>query len=325
MGFREEEVGIPQANEILVETLYTGISHGTEMLVYRGEVAPGLELDPSLKTFKGCFGFPIKYGYSNVGRIIELGSRVSGLRKGDIVFAHNPHETIYTISENQAMKLPEAVLPSWGIFIASVETAINCVWDANIHLGESVVIFGQGIIGLLITQLMRISGAGRIFTVDKLEKRRNISQKLGADFAFDPNKANLPSVITELTDGIGADVIIEASGSPDALDSALKLAAFQGTVVVVSWYGTKPVTLNLGEDFHRERVKIKSSQVSFVDPSLTPRWNIGRRMALALKILPQLNLKELISHIYPFEEAPSAYDKIDKNPEEVLQVILRYV
>jgi threonine dehydrogenase-like Zn-dependent dehydrogenase len=148
---------------------------------------------------------------------------------------------------------------------------------------------------------------------------------LGADVAFDPMADDVPQAIRENTEGRGADVIVEASGSPEALNEAIKVVAFQGTVVVVSWYGIKPVALSLGEEFHRNRIRIKSSQVSYIDPALTPRWSAKRRMSLALKLLPQLNLEGLISHIYPFEEAPKAYEKIDKNPEEVLQVILKYV
>jgi 2-desacetyl-2-hydroxyethyl bacteriochlorophyllide A dehydrogenase len=327
VGFREEEVNISRDDEILVETLYSGISHGTERLIYRGEVAEGLQLDSSVKTLKGRFPFPVKYGYSNVGKVVETGEKVSRLQKGDIIFAFNPHETKYVISENEAVKLPADTSPLHGVFIASVETAINVVLDSDIKLGESVVIFGQGTVGLFITQLMRKSGADKVFTVDKIQKRRDISLKLGADFSFDPDRDDLPAAIMELTDGIGADVIIEASGSPSALNNAIKLTAFQGLIVVVSWYGTKPVTLNLGAEFHRKRIRIKSSQVSFIDPALTPRWNTKRRMALALKLLPQLNLDDLlaISRIYHFEEAEEAYELIDKNPEEVLQVILSYV
>lgn len=327
IGFREEELDTPKENELLVETLYSGISHGTERLIYRGEVAEGLQLDSSVKTFKGHFPFPVKYGYSNIGKVVETGENVSGLQKGDVIFAFNPHETKYVISEKEAVKLPLDTAPLHGVFIASVETAINAVLDSGIKLGESVVIFGQGIVGLFILQLVRKSGANKIFTVDKIEKRRDISLKLGADFSFDPERNNLSAVIMELTDGIGADVIIEASGSPSALNNAIKLAAFQGQVIVVSWYGTKPVTLNLGAEFHRKRLKIKSSQVSFIDPALTPRWSTKRRMALALKLLPQLNLDELLalSRIYHFEEAAEAYELIDKKPEKALQVVFSYV
>jgi len=132
-------------------------------------------------------------------------------------------------------------------------------------------------------------------------------------------------VIRQHTGGIGADVTIEASGSPDALDDAIKTSAFQGTVVVVSWYGTKPVTLSLGEEFHRNRIRIKSSQVSHLDPALTPRWSIERRRNLALQLLSELCLTDLISHVYHFTEAQQAYEEIDRHPEEVLQVILKYV
>lgn len=327
VGFREEEVNISRGDEILVETLYSGISHGTERLIYRGEVADGLQLDSSVKTIKGRFPFPVKYGYSNVGKVVETGEKVSALQKGDVIFAFNPHETKYVISEKEAVKLPVVITPLHGVFIASLETAINVILDSGIKLGESVVIFGQGTVGLFIMQLVRKSGADKIFTVDKIEKRRDISLMLGADFSFEPDRDDLPVAIMELTDGIGADVIIEASGSPSALNSAIKVAAFQGQVIVVSWYGTKPVTLNLGDEFHRKRIRIKSSQVSFIDPVLTPRWSIKRRMALALKLLPKLNPDEIIalSRIYPFEEAEEAYEMLDKKPEEALQVILSYV
>ncbi len=327
VGFREEELDTPKENEILVETLYSGISHGTERLIYRGEVAEGLQLDSSIKTVKGRFPFPVKYGYSNVGKVVEPGEKVSELQKGDVIFAFNPHETKYVISEKDGVKLPADTSPLHAVFIASIETAINVVLDSGIKLGESVVIFGQGTVGLFITQLMMKSGADKVFTVDKIEKRRDISLKFGADFSFDPDIDDLPAAIMELTDGIGADVIIEASGSPSALNNAIKLAAFQGQVVVVSWYGTKPVTLDLGAEFHRKRIRIKSSQVSFIDPALTPRWNTRRRMALVLKLLPQLNLDELlsVSRVYRFEDAEEAYELIDKKPEEALQVILSYV
>jgi 2-desacetyl-2-hydroxyethyl bacteriochlorophyllide A dehydrogenase len=228
IGFREEELGTPKENEILVETLYSGISHGTEHLIYRGEVAEGLQLDSSVKTIKGHFPFPVKYGYSNVGKVVETGKKVSGLQKGDIIFAFNPHETKYVISEKEAVKLSADTSPLHGVFIASVETAVNVVLDSGIKLGESVVIFGQGTVGLFITQLVRKSGADKIFTVDKIEKRRDVSLKSGADFSFDSDINDLPAAIMELTDGIGADVIIEASGSPSALNNAIELAAFQG-------------------------------------------------------------------------------------------------
>jgi 2-desacetyl-2-hydroxyethyl bacteriochlorophyllide A dehydrogenase len=322
--FREEEVEPPRGDEILVQALYSGISHGTEMLVYRGDVPRDLELDASLTTIKGSFRFPVKYGYSSVGKVVELGSIASRLCRGDVVFVHHPHQTSYVVPENMAVKLPQDSSPMLGVFVANLETALNCILDSDVRLGESVAIFGQGVIGLLVTQLAKKCGADKVFTVDRIERRREVSRKLGADFSFgldnDPAQA-----IKELTDGTGVDVVIEASGSPEALDYAIKSAAFEGLVVVVSWYGTKPATLHLGEQFHRERIKIKSSQVSHVNAALAPRWSVKRRTDMVIKLLPQLNLDELISDVVPFEEAQAAYEKIDKAPEETLQVVLSYV
>ena len=322
--FREEEVEPPRGDEILVQALYSGISHGTEMLVYRGEVPRDLELDAFLTTIKGSFRFPVKYGYSSVGKVVELGSIASRLCRGDVVFVHHPHQTSYVVPENMAVKLPQDSSPMLGVFVANLETALNCILDSDVRLGESVAIFGQGVIGLLVTQLAKKCGADKVFTVDRIERRREVSRKLGADFSFgldnDPAQA-----IKELTDGTGVDVVIEASGSPEALDYAIKSAAFEGLVVVVSWYGTKPATLHLGEQFHRERIKIKSSQVSHVNAALAPRWSVKRRTDMVIKLLPQLNLDELISDVVPFEEAQAAYEKIDKAPEETLQVVLSYV
>jgi len=123
VGFREEELDTTRGNEILVETLYSGISHGTERLIYRGEVAEGLQLNSLIKTIKGQFPFPVKYGYSNVGKVVDTGEKVSGLQKGDVIFAFNPHETKYVIPEKEAVKLPADISPLHGVFIPGVETA----------------------------------------------------------------------------------------------------------------------------------------------------------------------------------------------------------
>ena len=119
-------------------------------------------------------------------------------------------------------------------------------------------------------------------------------------------------------------MVLEVSGAPEALDTALKTIAYQSTVTIASWYGVKPVSLHLGEEFHRNRITLRSSQVSNIDPALMPRWDIPRRKELALSLLPGLKLKELITHRYPFAEAALAFETIDKHPEEVIQVILKY-
>jgi len=322
---REEEVEAPKGDEVLVEARYSGISHGTEMLVYRGEVPQDLELDSSLKTMKGSFRFPIKYGYSSVGKVVQLGPEASRLSLDDMVFVHHPHQTHYVVSEDVAVKLPQGVPPILGVFAANLETAFNCLLDAGIRPGDSVAVFGQGVIGLLVTQLMKRYGADRVFAIDGIGRRRAVSEELGSDVTIDPHRHDPARTIRELTGGAGVDVVVEASGAPEALDSAIGSAAFEGLVVVLSWYGIKPVTLHLGKEFHRQRVTIRSSQVSHLNPALGPRWSTKRRMDTVLRLLSQLRLEELISDIIPFEQAPGAFEKIDGKPEEVLQVVLSYV
>lgn len=294
------------------------------MMVYRGEAPADLSLDATLPTLQGSFSFPVKYGYASVGRVVDLGSDVSGLALNDLVFAFNPHETCYTIPATVAVKLPRELDPRIGIFAANVETALNALLDAAPRLGERVVIIGQGVVGLLITQLVRRAGASVVIASDLYEKRRALSRAVGADVAVDPAAENLAERVSDLTGGTGADVVIEASGQTRALDDAITVAAQEARVVVVSWYGTKPAELSLGGDFHRKRLTLKSSQVSSLDPSLSPRWTIPRRRDLAVRYLGELLLNELISHVLPFESAAEAYRMIDEQPGEVIQVALDY-
>ncbi|HYV07303.1 MAG TPA: zinc-binding alcohol dehydrogenase, partial [Blastocatellia bacterium] len=311
---RTENARMPAAREVRVEALYSGISHGSEMMVYRGEVPPELELDSSLATLQGSFNFPVKYGYANVGRVLDIGADVGDLTEGQLVFAFNPHETCYTVPASVLIKLPPEIDPRLGVFAANVETAMNAVLDAAPRLGERVVVVGQGVVGLLITQLMRKAGASLIITTDLYENRRRLSLLAGADLSIDPASKSLGEHVAAMTDGMGADIVIEASGQPAALDAAVKVTAAEGRVVVVSWYGTKRADLNLGSDFHRKRLTLKSSQVSNLDPSLTPRWTIRRRRNLAVGYLRELMLDEMISHVLSFNQAAEAYRLIDHQP-----------
>ena len=149
----------PAAGEVRVEALFSGISHGTEMLVYRGECPRALSLDAALPTLQGDFSFPIKYGYASVGRIVDAGDDVGDLAGGDLVFAFNPHETCYTVPVSAVIKLPRDLDPRIGVVTANLETAVNALLDAAPRLGERVVVTGQGVVGLLIAQLARRAGA----------------------------------------------------------------------------------------------------------------------------------------------------------------------
>jgi 2-desacetyl-2-hydroxyethyl bacteriochlorophyllide A dehydrogenase len=310
---RDEELGALAPDHVRVRAVASAISHGTEMLVFRGQIPAGLELD--LPTLKGSFGFPIKYGYAAVGEVIQVGSGVTKRQVGETVFALHPHQTEFDLPETLAIALPRNVDPLQGVFLANLETAINVVLDAAPRLGERVILFGQGVVGLLVTQLLKNCGISELLVVDPLEHRRKLAVRLGADAALETGEAIIRRDF---------DVAIEASGSPAALDQALASVAFGATVVVSSWYGTKPVQVQLGGPFHRRRLRIVSSQVGNIEAALQPRWSRERRMALACELIGELQLEPLISHCLPFERAADAYRLVDEHPEETVQVILTY-
>jgi 2-desacetyl-2-hydroxyethyl bacteriochlorophyllide A dehydrogenase len=315
---RTEQLAATGPDEVRVHAILSAISHGTELLVYRGEVQADLPLD--LPTLAGGYGFPLKYGYASVGRVVALGKDVPGLREGDLVFALHPHQDEYVISGSLVRRLPDGTTPEQGVFLANLETAINVVLDARPRLGELVAVFGQGVVGLLVTQLLRRSGA-RVVAVEPSAVRRSFAERCGAEAAVAPGDER---VIGTLSGGRGADIAIEASGSPAALQRAIDGVAPEGTVVVCSWYGAKPVPLDLGGRFHRGRVRVISSQVGRIDPSLAPRWDRERRLALAIELLGTLTLAELITHRFAFTRAAEAYARLDTDAGTTVQTVLVY-
>jgi 2-desacetyl-2-hydroxyethyl bacteriochlorophyllide A dehydrogenase len=319
---RQEPVAAVGPDDVRVRTLVSGVSAGSELLVYRGD-APS-DLRPDLPTVSGDFGFPIKFAYASVGRVIEVGSRVAELAVDDLVFVHHPHQTEYVVPADFPIRLPEGLPPDVGVFAANLETAVTVVLDAHPRLGEAVLVTGQGIVGLLITMLVRRAGATPIMTADLYERRRAASAAAGAHHALGVD-VDLVGAVLELTDRRGVDVAVEVSGSPDALQACIDAAAFAGTVVVASWYGTRDVSLSLGGGFHRRRLRVVSSQVSTLDPVLAPRWDRTRRTALVSALLSELPLLDLITHRFPLDQAAAAYELLDGNPGECLQVVLDYV
>jgi 2-desacetyl-2-hydroxyethyl bacteriochlorophyllide A dehydrogenase len=314
---RPERVPPPGPGEVRIKTIASAISHGTEMLVYRGEVPADLPLD--LPTLAGDFSFPIKYGYATVGRVLDTGAE--SFSAGDLVFVHHPHQDTFAVPAELPVRLPDGLDPTPGLFLANLETALNVVHDAPLRLGETALVFGQGVVGLLVTQLLKLAGADRVLAVDPIERRRDLALEVGADEAFKPGES-LRERTLEATAGRGADLAVEVSSSGAALQGAIDAVATEGTVIVASWYGTKPVTLSLGGHFHRGRVRLRSSQVGRINPELGARWDRARRTEAALGLLHRLRLEELVSHRVPFEEAQGAYRLVDEHPEETVQVVL---
>lgn len=318
---RPESVDRPARGEVVVEAIASAISHGTEMLVYRGQAPPSVELD--LPSLAGRFAYPMKYGYACVGRVTAVGRDRPSVQSGDLVFAFHPHQTRFRIADDLIVRLPSDTDPVQATLLANLETAVNVMLDTPIQLGDAVVVLGAGTVGLLILALAHRRGAGQVVAVDPIASRRARAARLGASVALEPT-ADLGQVVRRLTDERGADVVIEASGNPAALPLAIECAGLQGTVVVSSWYGTKPVVLDLGSRFHRLRLRIVSSQVSTIDPSLQARWDRRRRLDEAVRLLAELPIEQLISHRIPFNRASEAFALIDRQPEQVSQVVLLY-
>ena len=317
---RDEPLEAVGQSSILVRAESSAISHGTELLVYRGLVPPETTLD--LPTLAGSFDFPIKYGYASVGMVEEVGGEVQDVLPGDRVFCLHPHQTAYVVPADLAWRLPDNLGPERGVFAANVETALNVLLDTPVRLGERVLVFGQGTVGLLIGLLARRNGAGRIVVVEPFERRRTLALILGADAALDPAAAT-PDAISEVLGG-RPDLVYEASGSPAALQAAIEAVADEGTVTVCSWYGTRTVPLMMGGRFHRGRIHLRSSQVGRIAPELGSRWEYARRRAAVLALLTELPVDRLISHRFAFEDAPKAFTLLTEHPEETVQAVLTY-
>jgi 2-desacetyl-2-hydroxyethyl bacteriochlorophyllide A dehydrogenase len=305
--------------DVRVRALASALSHGTEMLVYRGEAPRDLALD--LPTLDGSYAFPIKFGYASAGRVVAVGADAGDVHVGDTVFVHHPHQDEYVVPASSVVRLPVGLAPERAVFFANTETAVNILLDAHPRAGDVVAVFGQGVVGLLATQLLRRAGAV-VVAVEPVSRRRELALRLGAQVAVAPDDA--ASAIRELTRGRGADLAIEVSGNSAALQRAIDVVAFQATIVVASWYGTKPVSLDLGGRFHRARLRLVSSQVGAVDPALAPRWDRARWTAYATSLLAELELAPLISHRFPYTRASEAYALVDGHPDDVVQVLLTY-
>jgi threonine dehydrogenase-like Zn-dependent dehydrogenase len=194
-------------------------------------------------------------------------------------------------------------------------------------LGEKVVVWGQGIVGLLTTSILAQFPLKSLVTLDLFRLRRQMSQKLGAQNSFDPDcPESLPEIesLFQNENSSGADLIFETSGNPEALNKAIEIAGFDGRIIVGSWYGTKEVKLNLGEGFHRNRVQLVSSQVSTVAPYLQGRWNKSRRFETVWNMIEKAKPSQFVTQIFPVSRAAEAYRLLDENPGDIIQVIFSY-
>ncbi len=303
-----ESVPQPGPGEVTVRTLFSGISRGTESLVFEGRV-PESEWQRMRAPFQeGSFPGPVKYGYVSVG-VVEAGEPSL---VGRDVFCLYPHQDRYVVPSGAVTPLPPGLPAARAVLGANMETAINGVWDAAPGVGDRITVVGAGVVGALVAWLCAAIPGTRVCLVDVAPGRAELADALGLDFC--------------LTDRAPADndLVVHASGNPAGLRLSLALAADEARVVEMSWYGDREASLPLGEAFHSRRLRLVASQVGRLPVERTPRWDVRRRLALALDLLRDPCLDALISGESDFHELPALMPRLAAASGDVLCHRIRY-
>jgi threonine dehydrogenase-like Zn-dependent dehydrogenase len=304
---RSAQVPARAPGEVLVRALWSGVSRGTERLVSQGQVPEGEWARMRCLRQEGDFPFPVKYGYSLVGRV-EAGSDDLA---GRAIFALNPHQTLAVLSGQDVLPLPDGLPPRRAVLAANMETALNAMWDAEVGPGDRVAVVGGGVVGCLVAYLAaRIPGCA-VTLVDVNPDREKQAQALGAGFA-------VPSAAPR-----DCDVVFHTSASEAGFATALSCAGLEATLCEMSWYGDRRISVGLGEAFHSRRIRLISSQVSMLPAVRRARWTHRRRLALALTLLTDDRLDVLLTHEIAFDDLPRSLPALFTDPS-VLAIIVHY-
>lgn len=298
---------VPGPDDVVVKALWSGVSRGTEALVYRGLVPPGEYRRMRAPFQEGEFPGPVKYGYSSVGQVESGRADLVGRT----VFTLYPHQTRYAVPASAVHVVPEGVPPGRAVLAANTETAVNATWDAPPETGDRIAVVGAGVVGCLVAWLIRKTAGCRLQVVDVDPDRKDVAARLGAAFAHPENACG------------NCDLVFHTSGTPEGLATALTLAGFEGTVVEMSWYGTRTVPLPLGEHFHSRRLRLISSQVGSLPAARSARWDRRRRLDLAIELLSDPLLDSLISGESTFDDLPAVMPRLVEGRS--LCHLIRYV
>src|SRR6202046_4182240 len=299
---RELPAPRPAAGEVLVRTLCSGISGGTERLVYRGDVPAELALDDTIGALGGTFSYPFAYGYACVGEVTE---------SGRTVFVFHPHQDVFAARADDLIPVP-AIDPASATLFPLVETALQGTLDAGTGYRAEFIVRGAGVLGLLPSLLLQRSG-WRPLLAEPQAWRRSLASSLGVTAAA-------PEELAEEK----VPLVIDASGKPDARATALNMLAHEGTLLIASWFGTKPVVLPLGGAFHRRRLVIRSTQVSTVPARLSGTWTRARRRRETAELLAELPLAQLCTHVFAFGDAAEAFRAVDEGIPGLMHAVLDY-
>jgi NADPH:quinone reductase-like Zn-dependent oxidoreductase len=284
----------PGRDEVMVRTVWSAISRGTETLVFRGDVPPGQYAAMRAPYQEGDFPGPVKYGYLNVG-VVEQGPPEL---RGRTVFCLYPHQTAYVVPAGAVTVVPEGVPPARAVLAGTVETAVNALWDARPLLGDRVTVVGAGMVGCCVARLLSRFPALQVALVDVDAGRADVAAALGVDFALPADAAD------------GRDLVVHASATSAGLQRSLELLAPEGTVIELSWYGDREVRLSLGGAFHAGRLRIRASQVSTLSPARRGRRTTADRLALALDLLRDPGFDALLSGQSSFNELPDVMARL---------------
>lgn len=320
------------AAEVRIRTRYSGISAGTELTAYRGSnpyLSRRWDIERRMFVLGGAsFTYPLDgWGYEEVGEVVEVGSAADSALLGRMVWGTWGHRANHVAPAGWAALrlLPEHVDPLSGIFARMGAIALNGVHDAEVALGDTIAVFGQGVPGLLVTQLCQLSGA-QVLAVDGVLDRLALARRFGALEAIDFRAADPAERIRELTGSRGADASIEISGSHDALHQAIRSTAYNSRVVCCGFLQGHGAGLRLGEEFHHNRIQLISSQTSGVTPRLGHRWNRERLERTVMRLIAEqrLHVLPLVTHVVPAAEVGDAFELLDTGAPGTLQVVLDF-
>lgn len=305
---REAALAPLPSGAVQVRALFGALSRGTESLIFRGQV-PESEYGRMRAPFmEGEFPFPVKYGYSNVGRI-ESGPPSM---LGQLVFSLMPHQTLYQASVDAVVPVPDGVSASLAVLAANMETALNAVWDAAPGPGDRVAVIGGGVVGCLVAYLCGHLPGAEVTLVDINPERASIAHSLGVKFS------------TPATAPVDCDVVIHCSATAAGLSTALGCAGEEATVLELSWYGAAAVSAPLGGAFHSRQIRLQSSQVGHISASRRPRWTYRRRLSAALGMLKDPRLEVLLAPAVDFASMPACLPEILGRQSTVLCQLIRY-
>lgn len=328
-------------DHVRVRTTCTAISPGTERLIFEGHAPATMKADAAISALQGDLSYPLAYGYCAVGVVDKAGAQVPSHTADELVgqrvFAFQPHTSVFTARPESLTPVPDSLSDEEALLIPSMETAVTLTLDGGPRIGERVVIFGQGLIGLLTTALLSSFPLESLITVEPLTSRRKLSEQFGASHSLDPADGQFDTSLAERLGidpdrwkrekqpgGGGADLCIEVSGQPDALNQAIYATSFGGKIVLGSWYGNKDMSLDLGGAFHRGRLSITSSQVSTIAAPLSDLWTKQRRTKFVLSKLHDFNISYLPISRFSLSEVEAAFGSTVDDKSGVILPMLTY-